>query len=474
MSSFTSSSGFNPNTPLISKDGTISASEAFADCDAIGIYFSAHWCPPCRGFTPVLCDRYNALKEAGKKVEIVFASSDRDQKAFDEYFAEMPFLAIPFSNRSLKSALSDQYGVQGIPTLIFFHPKTGKLITKNGRKEVSDSLFIQNFPYEPYVPPPKEEWPSINFPQRHCISFEGDKTSMDAMKNAIIQASKIVFSDKNEENMIIIQDEVLNILQDPTTYHSSKMSKSAVPLVVDTAIGKFGSPKEIFPFVDLLRCCTLHQHFMEIFHTTMEYDIILGQLLNGAFEEGVKPIHTALMFQVICNLLSNHLTLKPTLKFLKEKMYQSEHLNGNNEKRFSNKHVMNTLAVLLLNVSVQIFRNDVDETGVELNDSICLDTVNLAKKLMKNSSDKAKKYLASGKIGKSQIYLNISKKFYTTIQTCRIRMGNFDNNNEFKEEMNILTAIILELDSSWSDFVNIAESTVMVYEGKRMNKESKE
>ena len=53
-------------------------------------------------------------------------------------------------------------------------------------------------------------------------------------------------------------------------------------------------------------------------------------------------------------------------------------------------------------------------------------------------------------------------------------MGNFDNNNEFKEEMNILTAIILELDSSWSDFVNIAESTVMVYEGKRMNKESKE
>merc|ERR1712130_667492 len=26
----------------------------------VGIYFSAHWCPPCRGFTPVLAESYNA------------------------------------------------------------------------------------------------------------------------------------------------------------------------------------------------------------------------------------------------------------------------------------------------------------------------------------------------------------------------------------------------------------------------------
>ena len=32
------------------------------DFDFIGLYFSAHWCPPCRGFTPVLADTYNKIK----------------------------------------------------------------------------------------------------------------------------------------------------------------------------------------------------------------------------------------------------------------------------------------------------------------------------------------------------------------------------------------------------------------------------
>jgi nucleoredoxin len=28
----------------------------------VGLYFSAHWCPPCRGFTPNLVAKYNELK----------------------------------------------------------------------------------------------------------------------------------------------------------------------------------------------------------------------------------------------------------------------------------------------------------------------------------------------------------------------------------------------------------------------------
>merc|ERR1712005_34799 len=86
-----------------------------AECDAVGIYFSAHWCPPCRGFTPKLAEIYNDMKAAGKKFEIVFASSDRDQTAFDEYYAEMPWLALPYSDRATKDALSKKFKVQGIP-----------------------------------------------------------------------------------------------------------------------------------------------------------------------------------------------------------------------------------------------------------------------------------------------------------------------------------------------------------------------
>ena len=88
----------------------------------LGIYFSAHWCPPCRGFTPSLCATYKKLAEAGKtasEFEIIFASSDRDEGAFDEYWAEMPFAALPYADRARKEALSELFGVSGIPTLVF-------------------------------------------------------------------------------------------------------------------------------------------------------------------------------------------------------------------------------------------------------------------------------------------------------------------------------------------------------------------
>ena len=45
----------------------------------LGLYFSAHWCPPCRGFTPKLAEWYKAVKETLPDFEIVFASSDRDE-----------------------------------------------------------------------------------------------------------------------------------------------------------------------------------------------------------------------------------------------------------------------------------------------------------------------------------------------------------------------------------------------------------
>merc|ERR1719165_6364 len=82
------------------------------------LYFSAHWCPPCRGFTPKLAEAYKAYKEKGLDLEVVFVSSDRDEKSFAEYFGEMPWLALPFAERDRKSALSKAFDVEGIPTLV--------------------------------------------------------------------------------------------------------------------------------------------------------------------------------------------------------------------------------------------------------------------------------------------------------------------------------------------------------------------
>ena len=44
---------------LIRADGSrVAAQDALREKSLVLFYFSAHWCPPCRGFTPVLKDFY--------------------------------------------------------------------------------------------------------------------------------------------------------------------------------------------------------------------------------------------------------------------------------------------------------------------------------------------------------------------------------------------------------------------------------
>uniref|UniRef100_A0A7S4P5Z5 Thioredoxin domain-containing protein n=1 Tax=Paramoeba aestuarina TaxID=180227 RepID=A0A7S4P5Z5_9EUKA len=106
--------------------------------DVVGLYFSAHWCPPCRGFTPVLAKEYEQMRKDGKKFEIVFVSSDKDQKSFDDYYDDMPWCALPFSERKMKAKLSKKYGVQGIPTLVLLDNQ-GNVLTKDGRSAITQN-----------------------------------------------------------------------------------------------------------------------------------------------------------------------------------------------------------------------------------------------------------------------------------------------------------------------------------------------
>lgn len=106
----------------------------FSDVKLIGIYFSAHWCPPCRNFTPVLAKFYNEINKNGKQMEIVFAPCDRELKEFQDYFNEMPWLTLPFEDPRVET-LSDMYGCQGIPYLVVIKPD-GTLVSKKGRNEV--------------------------------------------------------------------------------------------------------------------------------------------------------------------------------------------------------------------------------------------------------------------------------------------------------------------------------------------------
>lgn len=137
---------------LNTKEGDKSTEDAFSGKSAIGIYFSAHWCPPCRGFTPKLAEWYtNAYKEKG--LEIVFVSSDRDQQSFDEYYGDMPWTALPFSDRDRKDALSKKFKVQGIPTFVIIGTD-GVVINADGREAVTKDPTGDNYPW---IPPTKAE-----------------------------------------------------------------------------------------------------------------------------------------------------------------------------------------------------------------------------------------------------------------------------------------------------------------------------
>merc|ERR1712100_287490 len=111
------------------------------------LYFSAHWCPPCRGFTPQLAQWYSTSLKA-KGLEVVFVSSDRDEQSFKDYFGEMPWLALPFSDRERKAALSKKFKVNGIPTIVILDAE-GKVITKDGRSALSSDPTGEEFPWKP-------------------------------------------------------------------------------------------------------------------------------------------------------------------------------------------------------------------------------------------------------------------------------------------------------------------------------------
>jgi len=131
---------------LIKKGGeSISVSEL--DGKVVGFYFSAHWCPPCRGFTPQLAQTYNKFIQSGKNFEIVFVSSDNDSSSFSEYFATMPWLALPFNDRQRKESLSARYGIRGIPSLVILG-EDGTVITTEGRNEVMGDPEAARFPWK--------------------------------------------------------------------------------------------------------------------------------------------------------------------------------------------------------------------------------------------------------------------------------------------------------------------------------------
>ena len=101
----------------------------------VALYFSAHWCPPCRQFTPEFARIYKSLESQSKPLAVVFVSADQDQEAFNEYFGEQPWYAIPYEAQEQRDKLNETFNIRGIPALLVLNQE-GELVSKEGRPEV--------------------------------------------------------------------------------------------------------------------------------------------------------------------------------------------------------------------------------------------------------------------------------------------------------------------------------------------------
>ncbi|XP_075899814.1 nucleoredoxin-like protein 2 [Nelusetta ayraudi] len=126
---------------LLNKDGDFVDPEEALKNKVVGIYFSAGWCPPCRDFTPILCDFYTELVEESEpaaQFEIVFVSSDKTSDDMVEYYHDMhgDWLALPWTDE-YKQELKQRYQITAVPKLVIVK-ENGDVITDKGRKQIRD------------------------------------------------------------------------------------------------------------------------------------------------------------------------------------------------------------------------------------------------------------------------------------------------------------------------------------------------
>ena len=138
------------------------------------LYFSAHWCPPCRAFTPQLVNFYNQNKNANN-FEIILISADRTPEAMRQYMSEtaMPWPALSYDSPA-KQQLGDELEVKGIPCLVMFNNK-GAVISSSyknkkyvGPDKVLNDLkeLLKKNASTPNIRPPVETNTSAVMPEK--------------------------------------------------------------------------------------------------------------------------------------------------------------------------------------------------------------------------------------------------------------------------------------------------------------------
>ena len=181
-------------------DKVVRLSDLTAAGKNIGLYFSAHWCGPCRHFTPELVKVYDKLKAEGKPFEIIFVSSDRDAAQFEEYYKEMPWLALPFNDRQRKNNLSQFFGIEGIPSFVMVGPDL-KVLNPNARGIVGGDPAGADFPWRPkLVTDVDEDCDGINDTLTLVVLMEESGDHWDEMTAALNAVAGDIRAEEDARN----------------------------------------------------------------------------------------------------------------------------------------------------------------------------------------------------------------------------------------------------------------------------------
>lgn len=112
----------------------------------IGLYFSMSSYKASAEFTPRLVEVYEKLKGKGESFEIVLISLDDEEESFNRDLGSMPWLALPFKDKS-REKLARYFELSTLPTLVIIGPD-GKTLHSNVAEAIEEH-GVGAFPFTP-------------------------------------------------------------------------------------------------------------------------------------------------------------------------------------------------------------------------------------------------------------------------------------------------------------------------------------
>jgi nucleoredoxin len=120
------------NKVIDSEFNEINSKECMKNKKMIGLYFSGSYCPSSIKFTPILNEVYLKIKERNPNFEIVFISSDKTIESFNHYLKYMPWVAVPYDQKNIKTKLCNMFEIKTLPQLVLINEQ-GDIINTEGR-----------------------------------------------------------------------------------------------------------------------------------------------------------------------------------------------------------------------------------------------------------------------------------------------------------------------------------------------------